>query len=121
MLDGPIAAADVHQGAGDGSHHVVQEPVGFHVDPKVVAESADGRKVFEFQRGPLFTNILLADEITGELDSVTATTVLAAVTTVHRATGTTVVLVTHDPAVAAISDRIVVLRDGRVESDRRLT
>ena len=65
--------------------------------------------------------VLLADEITGELDSVTATTVLAAVTTVHRATGTTVVLVTHDPAVAAISDRIVVLRDGRVESDRRLT
>lgn len=65
--------------------------------------------------------VLLADEITGELDSVTAATVLEALTTVHRATGATIVLVTHDPAVAAISDRIVALRDGRIDSDRRLS
>ncbi|MEJ7747847.1 MAG: ABC transporter ATP-binding protein [Candidatus Limnocylindrales bacterium] len=65
--------------------------------------------------------ILLADEITGELDFLTAAAVLDAVTTIHRAAGTTVVLVTHDPAVAARSDRVVQLRDGRIVSDRRLT
>ncbi len=65
--------------------------------------------------------ILLADEITGELDSLTAETVLGALTTVHRSTGTTIVLVTHDPTVADRADRIVVLRDGRIDSDRRLS
>ncbi len=61
--------------------------------------------------------ILLADEITGELDSVTAGEVLDAVAAIHREAGTTIVLVTHDPAVAARADRIVTLRDGKVVSN----
>jgi putative ABC transport system ATP-binding protein len=63
--------------------------------------------------------ILLADEITGELDSVTASEVLDAVAAIHEMAGTTVVLVTHDAAIAARSDRVVTLRDGKVVSDRR--
>jgi putative ABC transport system ATP-binding protein len=65
--------------------------------------------------------ILLADEITGELDGVTAGEVLEALTAIHQAAGTTVVLVTHDPAVAVRSDRVVTLRDGKVVSDLRTT
>ncbi len=61
--------------------------------------------------------ILLGDEITGELDSVTASAVLDVIEAIHRA-GTTVILVTHDPAVAARADRIVTLHDGRIVADR---
>ena len=59
-------------------------------------------------------HVLLADEITGELDSHTAGTVLEAVRDTHRTAGTTVVLVTHDPGVAGTADRVIELRDGRV-------
>jgi ABC-type lipoprotein export system ATPase subunit len=64
-------------------------------------------------------SLLLADEITGELDSATAATVLDLVGEVHAREGTTVILVTHDPEVAARADRIVELRDGRILSDER--
>jgi ABC-type lipoprotein export system ATPase subunit len=63
--------------------------------------------------------VLLADEITGELDSLSAGVVLQLLRDTHAADGTTVVLVTHDHAVAAHADRIVELRDGRVVGDRR--
>jgi putative ABC transport system ATP-binding protein len=64
--------------------------------------------------------ILLGDEITGELDSVAASAVLDVIDEIRRA-GTTVILVTHDPAVAARADRIVELHDGRVVADRART
>jgi putative ABC transport system ATP-binding protein len=62
--------------------------------------------------------VLLADEITGELDSASADVVLQLLRDTHLAEGTTVVLVTHDRDVAARADRIVELRDGRVVPDR---
>jgi putative ABC transport system ATP-binding protein len=58
--------------------------------------------------------IILADEITGELDSATADLVLDLLTEIHEERRTTVVLVTHDPVVASRADRVVALRDGRV-------
>ena len=62
--------------------------------------------------------ILLADEITGELDSVSAARLLELVLEIRRTDGMTVLLATHDPDVAARSDRIVELRDGRIVADR---
>lgn len=62
--------------------------------------------------------VLLADEITGELDSASADVVLQLLRDSHLANGTTVVLVTHDHDIAARADRIIELRDGRVVSDR---
>jgi putative ABC transport system ATP-binding protein len=62
--------------------------------------------------------VLLADEITGELDSMSAGVVLQLLRDTHAAEATTVVLVTHDQRVAAHADRIVELRDGRVVADR---
>jgi len=64
--------------------------------------------------------IVLADEITGELDSRNAELLLDLLHEVHLVDGVTLVLATHDPVVAARADRIVELRDGRVASDRRL-
>jgi putative ABC transport system ATP-binding protein len=63
--------------------------------------------------------IILADEITGELDSASAALLLDLLEEIHRVEGMTLVLATHDPDVAARADRIVELRDGRVASDRR--
>jgi putative ABC transport system ATP-binding protein len=62
--------------------------------------------------------IVLADEPTGNLDSTTGQEILGVFEDLHDA-GTTVVLITHDAAVAAHAPRVVALRDGKVHSDRR--
>jgi putative ABC transport system ATP-binding protein len=61
--------------------------------------------------------LLLADEPTGNLDSRTGEEVLKLLTELP-AEGRTLVLVTHDAAIAERADRVVSLSDGRVESDR---
>jgi putative ABC transport system ATP-binding protein len=61
--------------------------------------------------------LLLADEPTGNLDSATGERILELLGALRRDEGTTLVLVTHDPAVAALADRRIHLRDGRVERD----
>jgi putative ABC transport system ATP-binding protein len=58
--------------------------------------------------------ILLADEPTGNLDSTTGRQVIDLLIDVNRRRGTTVVLVTHDPELAALADVTIRLRDGRV-------
>jgi putative ABC transport system ATP-binding protein len=58
-------------------------------------------------------SILLADEPTGELDEATAARVLALLAE-HAENGTAILLVTHDPAVAAAAGREIRLHDGRV-------
>ena len=60
--------------------------------------------------------LLLADEPTGNLDSVTSREIMALIGRLHR-DGATVVLITHDPEIARLAPRRVALRDGRVESD----
>lgn len=60
--------------------------------------------------------ILFADEPTGSLDSLAGEQVMELLSGAAREHGTTVVLVTHDPRVAAYADREVVVRDGRVTS-----
>jgi putative ABC transport system ATP-binding protein len=61
--------------------------------------------------------ILLADEPTGNLDSHTGRHIMDLILALHRDYGTTLVLVTHDPAVATLMHRVIALRDGRIESD----
>ena len=61
--------------------------------------------------------ILLADEPTGNLDSTTGTQVIDLLLNLHRDHGTTLVLVTHDAALASLMQRVVSLRDGRLEAD----
>ena len=62
-------------------------------------------------------SILLADEPTGNLDSTTSEEIMRVFAELHGQ-GQTVVMVTHEPDIAAHAERVVVLRDGRVESDR---
>lgn len=61
--------------------------------------------------------LLLADEPTGNLDSHTSRDIMELIVRLNREQGITVVMVTHDPAIAAYARRIVHFVDGRVESD----
>ncbi|HEY3593748.1 MAG TPA: ABC transporter ATP-binding protein, partial [Polyangiaceae bacterium] len=61
--------------------------------------------------------LLLADEPTGNLDTKTSYEVLSLLQRLNRVLGITIVLVTHEPSIAACASRIVTMRDGRVRSD----
>ncbi|ESP97533.1 MULTISPECIES: ABC transporter ATP-binding protein [Streptomyces] len=61
--------------------------------------------------------VLLADEPTGELDSHTAEEIFAAFRTANEELGTTIVIVTHDQAVASEVRRTVAIRDGRTSTE----
>ena len=59
--------------------------------------------------------ILIADEPTGNLDETTGAEIIDLLFAGHNARGTTLVLVTHDPALARRCDRVVRLRSGRID------
>jgi putative ABC transport system ATP-binding protein len=61
--------------------------------------------------------VLLADEPTGNLDTATTEEILALLQGLHRDQGLTVVMVTHEPDVAACASRQIVVRDGLIASD----
>ena len=61
--------------------------------------------------------ILMADEPTGNLDSVNGQHVLELLLDLNRRERTTLVLVTHDQALASRADRIVTLKDGQIVDD----
>jgi putative ABC transport system ATP-binding protein len=62
--------------------------------------------------------LLLADEPTGNLDSKTSDEIMGILTRLNRERGITIVLVTHEPDIAAYAKRVIVFRDGQVETDR---
>jgi putative ABC transport system ATP-binding protein len=61
--------------------------------------------------------LLLADEPTGNLDTVVGDQVLDLLFSVQREHGVTLIIATHDPAVAARCERVVKLSDGRIVED----
>jgi putative ABC transport system ATP-binding protein len=63
-------------------------------------------------------SIILADEPTGNLDSKSGEDVMQALLEIHRQ-GNTVILVTHEPDIAAHAHRVIRVRDGKIESDER--
>ena len=64
--------------------------------------------------------VLFADEPTGNLDETTGLEIIELLFAGHEQRGTTLVLVTHDAALAARCDRVVRLRSGRIEDAPRL-
>ncbi len=63
--------------------------------------------------------LIFADEPTGNLDAATGEQIIDVLFDRRVETGATLVIITHDPALAARCDRIVTLADGRIESDNR--
>jgi len=64
-------------------------------------------------------SVLLADEPTGNLDTRTSHDIMKILVSLNRDRGLTIILVTHEPDIAAYADRIISMRDGKIESDRR--
>lgn len=65
----------------------------------------------------VYPPILLADEPTGNLDTKTGAEILELIRDLHERLGATVLMVTHDPGVAASCERTITLRDGRLVGD----
>jgi putative ABC transport system ATP-binding protein len=93
-------------GLGDRAHHYPAQLSGGEQQRVAVARA--------FSHRP---RILFADEPTGNLDASTGATVIDLLTELNRETGTTLVLVTHDPELAARARRVIRLRDGAVVTD----
>ncbi|HMI87547.1 MAG TPA: ABC transporter ATP-binding protein [Polyangiaceae bacterium] len=64
-------------------------------------------------------SVLLADEPTGNLDSARSREIMDLLVRMNRERGITVIVITHEPDMAAFCDRIVEFRDGRILSDKR--
>ncbi|HXJ81064.1 MAG TPA: ABC transporter ATP-binding protein [Candidatus Methylomirabilis sp.] len=95
-------------GLADRAHHYPIQLSGGE-QQRVAVARAVGRR----------PRLLLADEPTGNLDSATGKQIIELLVALNRNLGSTLVLVTHDGALAAHADRIVTLRDGRIASDER--
>ena len=93
-------------GLSERGHHYPVQLSGGEQQRVAVARAYAGRP-----------SLLLADEPTGNLDSKSGTRVLDLLLRLQREEGSTLILVTHDPAVAARADRIVTLRDGKIVRD----
>ncbi len=110
-LSNPFARADellAAVGLADRGHHYPSQLSGGEQQRVALARAFAARPP-----------ILLADEPTGNLDGATGRRVLELLTELRAREGTTLVLVTHDPAVAALAGRQIHLLDGRVERDER--
>ncbi len=65
-------------------------------------------------------SVLLCDEVTGNLDSKTGYEIMNLLRSLNEEQGKTFVVVTHDPAVAQLTDRLVQLRDGAIAGEKRM-
>jgi putative ABC transport system ATP-binding protein len=93
-------------GLGERGHHYPVQLSGGEQQRVAVARAVARRPT-----------LLLADEPTGNLDSATGKQIIDLLVALNRNLGSTLVLVTHDPALAALAGRVITLRDGRVATD----
>ena len=109
--DGRSGAMDLLRsvGLGDRMHHY-----------PIQMSGGEQQRVALARAFVLKPPIIFADEPTGNLDSTNGSHVLDLLLERNRASGATLVLVTHDPAVSAHADRRIVLRDGNIVEDTML-
>jgi putative ABC transport system ATP-binding protein len=101
-------AALARVGLGERMHHQPNELSGGQQQRVSIARSLVQNPV-----------LLLADEPTGALDSETTLQIMDLFCELHRS-GMTIILVTHEPAVADYAQRILRVRDGRIVADERV-
>lgn len=91
---------------GDRVHHKLQQLSGGEQQRVAIALSLSNNP-----------QLLLADEPTGSVDTRTSDLILDIFRTVKREFGTTIIIVTHDPALARKVDRFILIRDGKTSSE----
>jgi putative ABC transport system ATP-binding protein len=93
-------------GLGERVHHTPNQLSGGQQQRVAIARALVNRP-----------RVLLADEPTGNLDSKTGAEILTEFRRINCDRGQTIVLVTHDPAIAAWAKRLITVKDGRIASD----
>ncbi len=117
-----IAIAQHIEGNGFNPHRfeAVVEMLGIHdkLDHKPYALSGGEQQRVAIARAVICEpKILLADELTGNLDSENSQIVLNMMRALNRSFRQTILMITHNPEAAAVADRIVRMRDGHIISD----
>jgi putative ABC transport system ATP-binding protein len=117
LVYGDVSPAEQHRraraalaavGLADRAHHLPNQLSGGQQQRVAIARALVNQP-----------SLLLADEPTGNLDSQTAGEILEIVADLHRRQALTVILVTHEPDVAAWAQRVITFRDGVIVSDQR--
>jgi len=127
LVQGATAAQNVMlplelSGIGDAQQRAIAslQQVGLEAKIDTLVEHLSGgeqQRVAIARAYATSPKVLFADEPTGNLDGATGRVVLDLLAEMRASEGATLVLVTHDPAVAALADRRIHLRDGRIEHE----
>ena len=94
-------------GLGDRGHHKPSQLSGGEQQRVAIARALANEP-----------NILLADELTGNLDSQTGEEIMTLLRQLNKEEGKTFILITHDPVVAQNTDRLLSLKDGEIEGEK---
>ncbi|HEY3152303.1 MAG TPA: ABC transporter ATP-binding protein [Candidatus Binatia bacterium] len=116
----PFVLDGVSKGEADRKAHLLLEKVGLEPRKHHLPEELSGGEIqrVAVARALAFDPpILLADEPTGNLDSKNGDAILSLLRKINQEQGCTVVMVTHSQEAASYGDRIILLRDGRVEKE----